>query len=822
MSMPALRGIRWLEDLASDTRFALRAMLHSPGIACAAIVTLALGVGANAAIFSAVDAVILRPLPFTAAGRLVMLGEENPDRGWHAAEVAPANFLDWTEQVHAFVGTAAYVDFKSTTTLTGYGDPRLLQAATVTGSFFSVLGVTPAAGRVFRDDETWSGDAHVVIISHRMWMQEFGGTPDLIGRTITLRGNPRQVVGVLPAGFTFPGIDADVWYPTEFSRTDRAQLFFRRAHWLRAFARLRDGVSRQAANAELQTVVRRLQVEYPATNTHMGASMTPLHDFFIGDTREPLLILLTGVVLLLLIACANVGNLLLVQAAAREREVAVRVALGAGRARLVRQAFTESLVLSAIGGAAGLVFGSWGTQALVALHPAGMLPVGDVHVSGHVVAYVLAVATISGLLFGVAPAVWNGRRAPSDALKEGSRGEAGGLRVRRWSEALVVSEVAIALLLSLGAGLLVRSFMQLERVDPGFNPAGVLAVSIDLPGARYDSTAKVTAFFNELVRRARTAPGAESAALVSALPLTGPSWSSDFSVEGRAVTGNNVSDVLHREISPDYPTVMRVKLISGRLFTDADRRGAGNVVLINEAMAKRYFRGENPIGQRVAFDRVPDSTSTWRTIVGVVGSERQAGVASDPRPEFLAPCAQDVQGAMTLVVRTRGDPMSLVPAVRRIVAELDRNLAITRIRTMSEVRAASLARDRFLTTLLLVFAAVGLALAVVGVYGVTAQLARSRTREMGIRLALGAESHHLQWLVVRRGLLLTAAGVALGLGGAFVGTRAMTALLFQVAPVDPLTFFATSALLVLAAAAASWIPARRAARADPMQALRAQ
>jgi predicted permease len=508
-----------------------------------------------------------------------------------------------------------------------------------------------------------------------------------------------------------------------------------------------------------------------------------------------------------------------VQAASREREIAVRIALGAGRIRLARQAFTESLLLSAIGGAVGLALGWWGTKALVALQPAGMLPVRDVHVSWNVVGYVLLIVTMSGFLFGVAPALWNGARAPSDALKEGGRGGAGGLRVRRWGELLVVSEVAIALLLSVGAGLLMRSLWQLQGVDPGFDPRGVLTVSLDLPGARYDSAAKVTAFYDELVRRARGVAGVESAALVSSLPTTGPSWSSDFAVQGRPGPGV-ISNVLHREITADYPAVMRVKLLDGRLLTDADRRGAVDVVLINDALAKQYFRDENAVGQRVAFDRVPDSTSTWRTIVGVVSNERQGGLSSDPRAEFFEPSAQEVESGMTLVVRTRGDPLTLAPAMRRLVADLDRNLAITQLRTMAAVRDESLGRDRFLATLMVVFAVVGLVLAAVGVYGVMAQLARSRTREMGIRMALGAPSGAVQWLVVKPGVALTFAGVTIGLAGAVLTTRMMTALLFHVRPVDVPTFLTVTLVLFGAVVAASWIPARRASHVDPMETLR--
>ena len=815
------RGRRWLDDFAADARVGWRMLVRSPAIAMAAIIALALGIGANTAIFSAVEAVILRPLPFAAPNRLVELWEENPDRGWKQAQVAPSNYFDWSEQVHAFAGTAAYLDFAGTATLTGVGEPKLLPSASVTGGFFSVLGVEPEAGRSFREDETWENGTNVVILSHRAWAAEFGKRSDIVGKTIELNGRRAEVVGVLPARFSFPGLDADIWRPVAFPKANRAQEWFRRAHFIRAFARLRDGVTTDAANAELQTVVRRLQTEYPSTNTRMGAGITPLHEFLIGDTKRPLLILLAAVSLLLLIACANVGNLLLVQAAGREREMALRLALGAGRFRLVRQALTESLLLSAVGGTTGLALGWWGTQALAALQPAGMLKVRDVHVSWIVVGYVVGIAMLSGLLFGIAPALWNGARAPSDALKEGGRGDVGGRRLRRWGNALVVTEVALALMMTLGAGLLLRSFWKLRSVNPGFDAANVLTVTVPLPAVRYDTFPKVTAYYDALTRNARELNGVESVGLVSQLPVTGYSWSSDFSVEGRPGP-TPVTQVVHRAIDPGYLAVLRVRLLRGRTFEESDRTGAPMVVLINEALAKKYFAGEEPIGKRVTFDRVPDSSSVWRTIVGIVGDERQGSIAEDPRPEFLAPYKQERDGGLTLVVRTRSNPAALAPAIRRIVAELDPKLAIAKMQTMETVRAESTGRERFLATLLLVFAVVGLVLSMVGVYGVMAQLVRGRTREMGIRVALGAQSGALQWLVVRHGMTLVLTGVALGLGGALAGTHAMITLLYEVNPVDPLTFVMVSALLGVAALVASWIPALRAARADPMETLRSE
>jgi putative ABC transport system permease protein len=818
-----VRGARWVGEGIADVRFALRTLRKTPALAIAAILTLALGIGANTAIFSAVNAVILRPLPFTDPGRLVMLWEENPDRGWHENVVAPANALDWREQVAAFEDVAAYNSFSNSVTLAGAGtgEPQVVTATGVTGNFFSLLGVRAQRGRILRDEETWDSHPRVAVISDRLWRRSFGADPGIVGRTIQLDGREIQVVGVAPQGFAFPEADVDLWTPVRWGMEDRGQVYFRRAHWLRAVARLRPGVSLDRANVELQTVVRRLQKQYPETNTHMGAGMTPLHEFIVGDTRLPLLVLLSAVSLLLLIACANVGNLLLVQAAGREREAALRLALGAGRGRLVRQALAESLVLSALGGAAGLALGWWGARILAALQPAGMLPVRDVSPSWSVLGYVLLITTASGLLFGIAPALWSGRRAPVEVLNEGGRSGSEGRRMRHWGDTLVIAEVALALLLTLGAGLLVRSFRQLQNVDPGFDASGTLTAEISLPGMRYDTQARITSFFDELLDRARSLPGVSGAGAVSQLPLTTTAWTSDFAIAGRGADEYG-TEVVHRETMPGYFHVMRVPLLAGRVFTDRDGQDAPRVVIINEALAKKFFSGEDPIGQKLAFDKVPDSASIWRTIIGVVGSEHQGSMTDDPQIEIFAPVAQASRSSLSVVLRTESDPASLGPALRRLVKEMDPALAIGTMKTMSVVRSESLARQRFLTTLLTAFASIGLLLALVGVYGVMAQLARRRSREMGIRIALGASAPHIEWMVVGHALRLVVVAVLVGTVVALLTTRALSALLYHVAPVDPITFVVVPLLLALTAAVATWLPARQAGRADPAVVLRGE
>jgi putative ABC transport system permease protein len=512
---------------------------------------------------------------------------------------------------------------------------------------------------------------------------------------------------------------------------------------------------------------------------------------------------------------------MLVKAADREREAALRLALGAGRRRLVRQALTESLVMSFVGGVAGIALGIWGTRALQAMQPAGMLRVSHFDFDWVVFGYVLAVTTVSGLLFGIAPALWSSRRAPQDALKEGGRGGSQSRRMRRWGERLVIGEVALALMLSVGAALLVRSLLRLQQVDPGFDPNGAIAAQLDLPGTRYDTGDKANAFFSRLEEQLRSIPGVQSVGSTSNVPLTGGGYSSDFTVAGWP-DGTYGSEVLHRRVTPDFFKVMRTPLLAGRAFTVGDRANGAQVVIINEAMAKKHFKGQDPVGQRITFDKVPDSSSTWNTIVGVVKDQHQTKLGIEPQIEVFEPLTQSPTNGMAMIVRTAGDPASLGPAIRRTVADMDRTLALSSVETLNQVRAESLARERFLTTLLLLFAGVGLALAVVGVYGVMAQMARRRVREMGIRLALGAQASDVRWLVVRNGLRLVTVGLVIGTAGAFAATRAMQALLFGVAPKDPLTFVAVPALLVLTALVATWMPASYASRADPATALRTE
>jgi putative ABC transport system permease protein len=610
-----------------------------------------------------------------------------------------------------------------------------------------------------------------------------------------------------------------VWRTFEWTPEFRNSVAFRRAHAPRAVARIKPCVSLAHADAQLQAVVERLKRQYPETNKYMGASMVPLHDFLVGDTRLPLLVLLTSVGFSLLIACANVGNLLLVQAAGRQREAALRLALGAGRGRLVRQALTESMVLSAIGGSFGLAVGWAGTHALVRLQPAGMLRVREFGVDVTVLGYVMAITLASGLLFGVAPALWARHRDPAESLKDGGRTAMPGVRTKRWAELFVVAEVALALLMTVGAGLLVRSFMQMRRVDPGFDPHSVWVGAVSLNRA-YDSDDKISAFMNELEARVRGLPGVTNAVYTMNLPLTGASWTSDFIGYGRPA-GDYGTEVEHSLVSPGYFAAMRVPLVRGREFSDADTPKSTPVIVINEALARSYFKGQDPIGQRLAFDKVPTPQSTWYTVIGVARDVHMDALDVAPRPEVYESSRQSASNYMNLAVRTTGDPAAATGSIRAIVRALDPTLALTDVTTMDALRDASLARSMFMTLLMLMFGVIGLVLAVVGVYGVLAQASRNRTREMGIRMALGAQARQVRWLVVSHGLRLTVAGLLVGGLAATFATRALTKLLFGVAPNDPATLLFVALLLAATSLAAAWLPALRASRADPMAALRA-
>ena len=828
------RLLEWADAVLADVRYAVRQFVRAPGFTVTAVLVLALGIGATTAIFSAVRAAVLRPLPFTQPDRLHMLWASNREMGSDRQVVSPANYLDWKERVSSFADVEAYDDAPMPVPITGRGDPLVLEAVRVSGGLLSMLGVRPMLGRDFTEAETWAeatwrAGETPVLLSARTWRTVFGGEASAVGRAVEFNGAPARIVGVMPEGFAFPSEAVDLWVPFGWPSEARDAAWFRRAHSIRPIARLAPGATPERAQAELATVAAQLEREHPQVNTRMGAGLSPLHAFLVGDTRTPLLILLGAVGLMLLIACANVGTLLLVRTSGRRRELAVRAALGAGRGRLVRQMLTESLALAALGGAFGIALGVAGTRLLERLQPDGLLRVASFPVDAGVLAFAALATAVAALFFGAFPAVVARRAGPGETLQEAGRSGTAGPGTRRIVGGLVVAEVALATLLVLGAGLLVRSTVELRQVDPGFDPRGVAAVSLNLPGARYGGPPQVMAFVDELLARVRALPGVESAAVSSTLPLRDRGSTSDFFIAGRAPDAYG-TEVVRRSMTPGYLETVGVPLLAGRAFTDADvftgrwdeRRG-DRVVLINEAMARRHFPGEDPVGQRITTDRVPDSTSAWRTIVGVVGDERQSAIAMPAQIELIEPFGQAIERGMHVYVRVAsGDPTRLVPAVRSIVRDLDPELPIFDAVAMEDVVAESMARDRFLMFLLASFAAVALVLALVGVYGVTAQAARQRLPEFGLRMALGARARDILGLTLRRGLSLVIVGLVLGVAAALVATRAMAGLLYGITPNDLATFLTVISLVIAAGFGASWLPARRAARLDPATTLRAE
>ncbi|MCC6317829.1 MAG: ABC transporter permease [Gemmatimonadaceae bacterium] len=805
------RGDRPLADVGADLGFALRLLRRNPTLAGTVILTLALGMGSVVAIFSAVSAVILRPLPFTQPDRLVALWENNDVKGWRGETAAPANMLDWRERVSSFSGVEAWTNFTEEAIVVGAGDPTALRAVAVTGGFFRLLGVRPALGAGFDDGDTWSTGRRVVLLSHRAWRDKFGSDSSVVGRTLRVDGRDAEVVGVMPGSFGLPSEDTEMWTPSHWDPQDRGQDWFRRAHFMRPVARLAAGVSIEQARAELMTVMSALEREHPRINASMKADLGPLHEYLVGSTRRPLMILLGATGLLLLIACANVGNLLLVRAAAREREVVLRRALGASWGRIVRQALTESALLSLIGGTVGLAIGWWGTRVLVAWQPAGLLPVSNVQPDARVVAVVLMLCAASAAIFGTAPALWSAQRPAADALKDGMRGSSAGRKAHLWVHGLAVGEVALAVTLTVAAGLFVRSYQRLTLVDPGFVTSGTVALTLSLPTRRDDPPQALTAFYDQLLARLRAIPGVEYAALTSHVPLTATGLTMDFAIRGRGSDGAG-REVLHRRMSRDYFKAMGVPLIAGRTFEDADGIGGEPVIIINQTLATRYFAGRDPIGQYIANDFTPDSSSVWRRVIGVVGDERQVAVGTPPQIEIIDPIYQDPRTGFHVVVRGRGDPSALFRPIESAISALDPMLPVLSIRTMEGIVDRSLVRERFMALLLAAFAVVGAILAVIGVYGVVAQAAQRRIPEIGIRLALGAAPAHVRWLILRHGLALTAAGAVVGSLVAFAAGGVLRQLLFGVSPRDAFTFATVIAAIVVTGVCAAWFPARRVLR----------
>jgi predicted permease len=810
-----------LETTRQDTRFAARTLWRNPGFTVAAVVVVALGIGAVSAIFTATNAFLFRPLPFADADRLVMLYETNPEFGWEDAHAAPANVLDWRDQVASFDDIAQYSEFIDEVTYIRDGEPTLLSVAAVSGNFFDVLGVRPAVGRGFLWDETWEGSDDKVVLSHGLWLSMFGGDPDAVGTLVELGGTTVEVVGVAPEGFRFPSDAVQLWTPFGWARESREATWFRRAHFTRPVARLAPGADPATADAELQAVVRRLQRDFPDTNSVMGAGFAPLRDFLVKEVRAPLRLLLGAVALLLVLACTNVANLMLVRASDRRREVALRLALGAGRGRVAGQMLVESLMVALAGGLLGLGLAWIGVRGMAGLTELGIDGATGVALDHRVLLFTLAAAIVSGILFGVIPALWASGEGVGLTLKDGSRGGTvgrGGLRLVR---TLVTAEVALALLLVVGAGHMLRTFDSLRRVDPGFRTEGAMAVRITAPSARYPDRDQVLAFWDRLEEALEGRPGIQRAGLVGQLPLAGTSWSSQFQAEGWPPDRVGF-EILHRRADPGYFAALGIPLVRGRLFEGTDGSDDPLVVVINETFAAEHFPGEDPVGQKIAYDRAADESSVWYEIVGIVGDQAQTTPREPVRAEVFENRDQDWARTSWIVVRTSLDFDATLSTVQATLEELDPLIPVAQARALREVWRQSMAREEFILTLLGLFGAVALLLASVGVYGVTAQAARRHTREIGIRMALGAESADILRMVMGQNLVVVGVGLGVGLVAAWASMRMLSSFLFGIAPNDPPTLAVVVVVLGGIALLAGYVPARRATRVDPVESIRVE
>jgi len=816
-------GVSFLETLFQDVRHGIRAMLRTPVFTAIAVIVLALGIGANTAILSVVDAVLLRPLAYRDSDRLVtiLMNGEGP--------VSVANYVDWRDQSHSFAAMGA-ADYWSPN-LTGVDAPEHIAGLKVTQSLFPMLGVDPLLGRVFVEGEDKDGADREVILSYRLWQRRFSSERNVLGKPIVLDGNAYTVVGVMPEGFHFApfwATKAELWVPNAFG----ARIHNRGGNSLRIFARLKDGVSLTRARAEIASITARLEHQYPGTNR--DAVMTPLKEKVVGPVETPLLVLLGAVAFVLLITCSNVAHMLLARAATRQKEVAVRSALGAGRGRLIRQFLTESILLGALGGAAGLLLAMIATRALLATSPANIPRVQTVSIDLRAALFLFSATSLTSVGFGLAPALQASSVNVNDTLKEGGRGGNEGVRRNRLRSLLVVSEFALALMLLVGAGLMIRTFAALEAVNPGFNPHNVISMIVSVSGSKEEDPGRRELFYRQLLERVRSLPGVQAAGAINHLPLAGDLWGWHFAIEGRPKPRpGEEPGAVYRMVTPGYFSAMRLPLVRGRDLTEADNVTAPGVVIVNEQAARQYWPGEDPIGKRVCFVDDTTNPAAWLTIIGIAKDAKQDSWTDKATPEaylaafqnhdYLGDSGTEASKHMnyiTLVARTALDPALAASAMKEAARSFDRNLAITQVVTMDGVVVEANSQPRFEMLLLTIFAAVALVLAVVGIYGVISYSASRRTHEIGVRMSLGATRGDVLFLVVRQGVWLAVAGSVAGMAGALLLSRLMAKLLYGVQPTDPATFVVVAIGLGLVAMLACYIPARRAMRIDPIAALR--
>jgi putative ABC transport system permease protein len=803
-----------MDSLWKDVRFAVRVLWKSPGFSVVALLALILGIGANTAIFSVVNAVLLRPLPFVDAGRLVSIRESSP-QGKKDNVASPQNVGDWRKRNRSFEHIAAYIPYDITRSLTGSGAPEEVPGEFVTREFFSTLGVHPAMGRDFVPEEELPTAPNVAILSDGFWRRRYGADPNIIGKKLTIGGNPTIVIGVLPAGFRFPEVKADIW---ELASLHPEQQ--RRGRYMAPIARLRPGVSVSQAQADMSAIMAQLAQEFPDFNKGWGVTVIPLRQQFTGDLRTPLLVLLGAVGLVLLIACANVANLMLMRSSSRQREMAIRTSLGATRARIVRQLLVESLILGAAGGSCGLLLAVWAKDVLLAMLPESMsvAKVNSVTIDGNVLAFTVFLSLGTAVLFGLLPALRASRPDLSDTLKEGGRAISSSLRRNRMRAVLVAGEMAVALMLLIGAGLLIQSFIRLEHVAPGFQPVRILSMRVGLSNPRYKDSKLAVSAIDEILHRIAQVPGVVSTGSIQFPPLGGVLPATGYWIAGRPAPPPSEAPATGVSIvTPGYFSTLGIPLLRGRLFTGHDREGAPQVTIISQSLAQQQFPNMDPIGQRLF---VQWGRETPYQIVGVVGDVKHEFLDKDARPTVYFPNAQETQNIATLMIRTGVDPMKLAPIAVEIIHAYDKDQAIANIQPLDMFLSKAVARPRFQSVLLASFAGLALLLAAIGIFGVMSYSVAQRTHEIGIRVALGAQRDQVLRLVVGQGLSLALAGTAAGLVGAFALTRYLRTLLFHVSPTDWLTFTMVPLILCTVALAASYLPARRAMRVDPMQALR--
>ena len=813
-----------MRTLWQDVRYAARVLWKSPGFTVVALIAIALGVGANTAIFSVVNAVLLKPLSYKDPSQLVLIQHNYPKLDLKAS-VSAAGYAYYRDNVKSFSDVAAISGFS--VNLTGEGEPERLAGMQVTANLFPALGAQAAQGRTFAAEENEVGHEKVVVLSDGFWRRRFGGVP-VVGKNIMLNGEPYAVVGVMPASFQlgreFGGQQPDLWAPITFTPRQLDPTVGLTNEYLTVYARMRPGVSVAQAQAEMDAVAADLRRQYMPDNDAgtWGLLLTPLDEFVVGRIRTALWVLLGAVVFVLLIACANVANLMLARAAVRQREIAVRTALGASRWRVMRQLLTESVLLSLVGGGAGLLLAMWGVDLLLKLNENRLPRAAEIGLDSRVMLFTLGVSLLTGVVFGLAPAFQTWGVNLHDTLKEGGRSGKTGVR-RGVRNALVIAEMSFAVVLLVGAGLLIRSFVELQQVDPGFGPRGVLAMQLSLPANKYPDRAARAGFVRRMLEQVRALPGVKSAATTTTLPMSGWNQSGSFTIEGRQnAPGENSPHGSRWMPSEDYFQTMSIPLVRGRYFDARDTEAEGAVVIIDEALARKYWPGEDPLGKRVSFESV-NQQPRWREVVGVVGHVRNEGLEGESRAQYYVPYGSGSSTGGTnlfVAVRTDGDPSSLAPSVRGAIASVDRDLPVFRVMTMEKMVADSLTQRRFSMFLLGVFAALALALAVVGLYGVMSYGVAQRTHEIGLRMALGAQGRDVLRMVVGQGMALTAAGLGLGLLGALALTRLMSSLLYGVTAADPLTYGGIALLLGAVALLAAYLPARRATKVDPMEALR--